>query len=352
MKIMFLISGDRVPSSRFRVLPFVPHLRRDGHRVCVAASFPQKYDYFPWLGFRPSQMLKRLVRTVQLLRCRWGRYDLVFLERELFDNDRWDVEAGFRKSVPAFVLDVDDGIFLRYPEKFEKLVDMSDLVIAGNRFLEERIHGLGARSIVIPTCVEMKSYVPRDWEAAQTGPAVVGWMGTTGNLNYLKVVAGPLRRLAERCAFELRLIAPDRGPLSEIDLTGISVTFIPWRGATEVEELRKLDVGMMPLFADDEWNRYKCGLKLIQYMAVGVPGVASPVGVNADIVEHGVDGFLASTEEEWEETLLQLIEDRALRQRIGAKARAKVAEKYSIEANYPFLERALRETLERVTAGA
>lgn len=347
MKILFLHSGDRVPSARFRVLPYLPFFRRDGHRVTACASFPQKYDYFHWLGFRPSQFLKRIVRFVHLLRCRWGRYDVAFIDRELFDNDSWEWEEKFRKLVKVFVIDFDDAVFLRYPEKFERLLKLSDLVIAGNRFLEEKIQMSGVATIVIPTCVEMQAYPPKPAGNAD-GRTVIGWIGTTGNLNYLRLVAPVLRRLAKRCDFEFRIIAPDATPLREIDLSDVRVRFVTWRAEAEVEQLSQFDLGLMPLFAEDEWNKYKCGLKLIQYMAIGIPGVASPIGVNSDIVEHGVDGFLPRTEQEWEEVLFQLVQDGSLRKSIGRQAREKVQERYSIESQYPRLERALRETLKRI----
>ncbi len=344
---MFLHSGDRVPSARFRVLPYVSHFRARGHRVAVASSFPQKYDFFPWLGFRPSQLLKKLVRFFHLLRCRFGRYDIAFIDRELFDHPAWNWEAKFRGLVPVFVLDLDDAVFLRYPEKFDRLLEMSDLVIAGNPYLVEKIAPANPQTVLIPTCVEMSAYPEKDYGAADLKRPIIGWMGTTGNLNYLKVVAGALRKLAKRREFELRLIAPEDGPLKDIDLTGVNVRFVRWQGATEVEELRRFDVGIMPLFAEEEWNKYKCGLKLIQYMAIGIPGVASPVGVNADIVQHGEDSFLAATEEDWEEMLHQLLEGGELRRLVGKKARRKVAEQYSIETHFPRLEKFLAEALDR-----
>jgi len=109
MRILFLHSGDRVPSARFRILPYLSFFRRGGHQAVAASSFPQKYDYFPRLGFRPSQFLKRSVRRLHLLRARWGRFDVVFIDRELFDNDRSDFEEKFRRQTKVLVLDFDDG---------------------------------------------------------------------------------------------------------------------------------------------------------------------------------------------------------------------------------------------------
>jgi hypothetical protein len=132
MNVMFLHSGEDVPSARFRALPFGRRLQRSGHRCKLAASYPQKYDYIPWLGFRPSQLLKRLVRGGHLAEVRLGRFDVVVIDRELFDNDSHDWEDRFRRAAPAMLLDVDDGVFLRYPKKYEHLARLCDGVIAGN----------------------------------------------------------------------------------------------------------------------------------------------------------------------------------------------------------------------------
>jgi glycosyltransferase involved in cell wall biosynthesis len=333
MNILFLTCGDRVPSTRFRVLPYVPHLRALGHRCTVASSFPQKYDYFPVIGWRASQALKRMVRRWHLWQARWRKFDVVFLEREIFDNDTWSFEQRFRETAPGFVLDVDDGIFLRYPQKFEHLARMADVVIAGNEFLKDHIEPINPHVTVIPTCVDMDQYpLKQDTTPAGQRP-VIGWMGTTGNLEYLRGIAPALRNLATRCDYELRLIAAERGTLDQIDLAGVNVRFIPWEGKTEVEQLLQFDIGIMPLDAVQQWNVYKCGLKLIQYMGLGIPGVASPIGVNAEIIRHGEDGFLASDPQEWEERLFELAQSPELRMKMGHAARPRIAKHYSIQAH-------------------
>jgi len=220
---------------------------------------------------------------------------------------------------------------------------MCDAVVAGNRFLKEWAEPLHPNVIVIPTCVDLIQYTTRDAATRAGQPPVIGWMGTTGNLNYLRVMAPALCRLASRCDFELRLVAPENTPLASIDLKGVRVTYIPWDRTREVGHLKGFDVGIMPLRMDQPWDIYKCGLKLIQYMAVGTPGVASPVGVNAEIIDHGENGFLATTAEEWEEHLGRLVQDPELRTRMGAAARRRVEEAYSVQVCLP----RLIETLER-----
>lgn len=343
MKVLFLTSGDRVPSTRFRILPFIEHLECDGIRCTVASSIPQKYDYWPAIGFRPSQKLKRLVRWWHLLRAKLGRYDVVFLERELFDNATIDMEQRFRRVAKRIVLDVDDAIFLRNAEKTETLTRMADLVIAGNPQIQEVLSQWHDRFAVIPTGVRLAEFPEKDRRGPENEIPIIGWMGTRANLEYFQVIAPALRNLARRVDFEMRFIVPDIELLEPIDLTGVRIRHVEWRGETEVDELRKIDIGVMPLFPDREWDRYKCPTKLIQYMAIGVPGVASPVGFTADVIDHGVNAFAASTTDEWEQTLDRLLRDSDLRRKIGTAGRQSVAEKYCVEANSQVFANALRE---------
>jgi glycosyltransferase involved in cell wall biosynthesis len=351
MKVLFLTSGNSTPATRFRVFPFARKLREAGVSCSVKSGFPAKYEYLPRLGFRPSQLLKRCTRLWNLTQAAVRRYDLVYLERELFDDATCWLDFWFKNVGKRFVLDVDDAVFLRYPEKIEKLARASDLVIAGNPWLQRVLSQWNDRIVVIPTGVELAAFPEKDHGQGHSDVPIIGWMGTSGNLQYFDAIAPALRRLAAQQEFELRLIVPDLQPLEAIDLSGVRINHIPWRGDTEVEELRKIDVGIMPLFSTQEWDKYKCPTKLIQYMAIAVPGVASAVGFTGDVITHGVDGFVAETTEDWVRTLSQLLRDRELRRNIGRAARQTVAEKYCVEANLPVMieafERVLRQDRRR-----
>jgi glycosyltransferase involved in cell wall biosynthesis len=345
MKILMLCSGDRAPSSRFRMYPYVVHFRHAGHQCRVANSFPQKYDWIPWLGFRPSQLLKRGVRYCQWWRSRLQGDEIVIVEREIFDNPTFDLEKRFHSTAGKLVLDLDDGVFLRYPEKFEQLARLADLIVCGNPFIQEWAASRNPRTLLLPTCVEMARYKEKVWSSNPDRVTQIGWIGTTGNLQYLQVAAPALRHLAREYLFELVVIAGSFEPLEALDLSGVSVRKIVWNPETEMGHLGEFDIGLMPLHAHSEWDKYKCGLKLIQYMAIGIPAVASPVGVNSTIVTHGQNGFIASTDEEWEAYLRQLLVDDQLRRAVGVAARVTASEKYSIEANYPRYEAALLEMM-------
>jgi glycosyltransferase involved in cell wall biosynthesis len=145
-----------------------------------------------------------------------------------------------------------------------------------------------------------------------------------------------LVRLRERIDFELHVIG------GELSIPGVDVRSRPWRAETEVEDLRELDVGIMPL-PDDPWTRGKCGLKALQYMALGIPAVVSPVGVNTDIVRHGMNGYLATSPDEWIEGMRRLLADGALRERLGREARRTVEDRYSARGHAPRLARILHE---------
>jgi glycosyltransferase involved in cell wall biosynthesis len=145
--------------------------------------------------------------------------------------------------------------------------------------------------------------------------------------------------------FELRVVVPDTSALAEINLSGVNVVHEPWQPKREVEQLRQFDIGLMPLFPNQEWDIYKCGLKLIQYLAVGVPGIAAPVGVNSEILDNNQNGMAAHTTEEWLTALRSLCTNPEIRQQMGLRGRNTVAQKYSIQANYPRLRDALQSLL-------
>jgi glycosyltransferase involved in cell wall biosynthesis len=331
VKILFLTSGPRVPSTRFRVLQYLPRLRAAGHLCIVAHSRPEKYEHWSLIGFRASQRARRLSRWLDVQRARWGRFDVVFLERELFNDPTADYEHQFRRVAKRMVLDVDDGIFLTWPDKFAKTAAMVDCVIAGSDLLAAECRRHTSRVAVVPTCVDLDRY-PQKVHDERFRPTI-GWTGTSSNLPYLTSIAGPLEQLARTREFGVGVISNEEAIRQLPSIPGVSVSGIPWHDATEGRDLLAFDLGVMPL-PDEPWARFKCGLKLIQYMAAGLPVVASPVGVNPQILCEGQTGFLASTSDEWVVALEKLVTDVALRKRLGEAGRAVVQSRYSIAANF------------------
>ena len=345
MNILFLTSGARMPTTRFRVMPYVPRLRAAGHRCTVAHSFPDKYGHFRLLGWRLSQRLKQASRYWDLLRARLADYDVVWIERELFNTASSAFEDRFREVAPLCVLDVDDGVFLRFPEKFHRISRLSDLVFAGNRYLQEYIEPYNANTVIVPTCIDADAYRPRP-ASEQNARPVIGWIGTTGNLQYLAAASSAFSRLAAKLDFELRLIAPEDGPIADLSLDGVDVRYIRWDPKTEIDEIRQFDIGVMPLRMGNEWDKYKCGLKLLQYMAVGISAIASPVGINGEIVSHGKDGYLAADDDQWYAALEPLLQDASLRSQIGNAARLRAERDYSIQTWTPRIVEYLQTNLD------
>jgi glycosyltransferase involved in cell wall biosynthesis len=325
------------------MLPYLPLLRDAGHQCDVAYSFPEKYEYFPRIGWRASQWVKRSTRRFHALLAKWRTYDTIIIEREVFDDETVDLERRFRNSTRRLVLDVDDGVHLRHPQKIETIAAMCDAVIVGNRFLDQVLGAYCDRTVVIPTCVRMRDY--RQRTGATSDPPTVGWVGTTDNVAFLQVCAAALRQAARQTPFRLLVVSASDKHLRQMDLEGVSTEFRRWSAEAEIENLHAMDIGLMPLPSDQPWMKYKCGLKLIQYLAIGIPGIASPIGVNAEILlrdqETPYAGFCATDTQQWTDALVRLLVDPELRQSMGRAGRQRVIDDYSIEGHSSAFEAVL-----------
>lgn len=335
MRVLFITSGSEDPGTRFRASQFFPYFEANGirctHRGAYGGWYNRLFDV-PVLG--PGYKLGcRLKRAVYGLEA-W-RYDAVVLQRTALDFTPLP-ERVLARLNPRVVLDVDDAVFLdpngsaeapRRERTFREVVRLSAHVIAGNDYLAEHARA-PAKTTVIPTVIDTDRYRPLDGEA-RSGPLVIGWMGTAGNFTYFGPMLPAIRRvLDERPDTIFRIVSnapfePLRGHPQ--------VEQVRWSEAAELDELRRFDVGIMPL-VDSTWARGKNGFKLIQYMSVGRPVVASPVGVNPQILDGGGAGLLAGDGEEWHRALTRLCADAALRRDLGRAARARVVHRYSIRS--------------------
>ena len=337
-RILALAAGaESRASTRYRLLAHRPALERAGFEVRVC---------YP-VGRRLAP--RRLWRALDLLRDRVGlpAADLLFLQRKTYPP--W-VARGLGGRVRRVVLDMDDAIDLpapgrgdeprrlrRYRDNFEATAARADLVLCGNRELASRLPH--QRYALVLTAIDMARFVP-DGDPARHGKTL-GWVGHSDNLGYLESLAGPLRELARRHP-DLRLhVVADRPPR----LAGLDVRFRTWSLEREASCLHGFRVGLMPL-DDTPWARGKCAFKAIQYMASGVPTVASPVGMNREVIEHGRTGFLAGRPEEWVEQLDALLVDPLLVRRIGRAGRESVEARYSLDVVSRSLVDRLTELLE------
>lgn len=346
--ILLLTRYDRLgASSRLRFLDYLPALAADGLEVEVSPLLDDAYLRGLYGGRRPDprRMAAAYARRVAALRGAAGRHDAVWLEKEALPWLPAAAEAMAGLGRIPYVMDIDDAWYERYAGhrsaavrallggKFATLARRARIVLAGNPFLADWARRSGAGDVrIVPTVVDPARY-PVAAPARDGGPLVVGWMGSPSTVRYLGMVGGALARLG--AAATLRVVGAEAADLP------VPAACVPWREDSEAEELSRFDVGIMPL-PDEPWERGKCGYKLIQYMAAGRPVVASPVGVNSDIVRHGVNGFLADTPEEWAEALGRLAADPELRVRMGAAGRRLVEERYALPVTAPQVAAALR----------
>src|SRR5262245_36922582 len=348
---------EEAAGTRFRITHYIPYLQAHGFEVTVDSFFTP--SFFRFLYARGRYLRKALrfaglaARRV-LTAARAARYDLIFIYREAFPVGPPLIERYLASRGAPIVLDFDDAIFLpnasqanrfvaslKYVRKVATLVRLSTRVIVGNDYLARYARAHNTEVSTIPTCVDTTRFMPRSTPRA-AGPLVVGWIGSPTTTPYLEALGGVLREVASRHPFVLRV----SGAAGEIAFDGVDVRREAWSLDREIELFNTCDIGVYPL-TDDEWSQGKCGFKAIQFMACGVPVVAAAVGVNREIIQDGVNGFLASTNDEWIEKIGRLLAEPDLRARFGAAGRRTIEERYSLAVNAPKLVATFREVLER-----
>jgi glycosyltransferase involved in cell wall biosynthesis len=258
-----------------------------------------------------------------------GRYNIIYIERELLPGVTPLLERIvfiFNKNI---VFDFDDAIFLRYKQDnnpIGKIISLAKLTITGNEYLADFAKKFSKSVVVCPTVIDTEKFIPSGSQRPAS-PLTLGWIGSASNLRYLLLLKDALGTIASKYPHVRLLIICELSP----DFTlPISTTYMKWRKDREAEDLNKIDIGLMPLL-DTPWERGKCGLKIIEYMASGLPVVASNVGANPQILQDKKQGFLVNTTQQWIEKLSLLIEDYELRKKMGQEARKRAEEIFSLE---------------------
>ena len=340
-------------SSRYRAYQYVPFLREQGCDITIAPLLDDAYVRRRYFGghISFSNVVRAYTqRVLKLLRAK--QYDLIWLEYEAFPWIPSILESLLFSSRVPYVVDYDDAVFHRYDQhssgvvrrllgkKIDRVMRRSSLVIAGNEYIAQRAYEVGASRVeILPTVVDLNRYshAPSSDDEIYT----IGWIGSPMTSHYLKIIQPALEEISR--IEMVKVVAVGAGVL---ELNHVPLEIRPWSEITEVQEIQKLLVGIMPL-PDSPWERGKCGLKLIQYMACGKPVVASPVGVNTQIVEHGVNGFLASSQQDWVNALATLGENETLRHQMGMAGRKKVETHYCLQVTTPKLLQLLLAAKER-----
>ena len=337
MKILFIVPYPREgPSNRFRVEQYFPALDGKGIKYkirpfCNSGLYSILYKKGHHLKKIAYLMVSALSRVADIFRS--VNYDVVFIHREASPAKGSAYETLLRWMGRKVIYDFDDAIFLTKPAKVRMALNLANQVIAGNHFLQEYALRYNKNTLILHTPIDTDKYMPRP-APRDNGKIIIGWIGTGSTSVYLRSLKDVFESLAGKYKnIEFRIVG---GTASACE--GPFIVKKEWSLESEVKELQGFDIGIMPM-PDNEWTRGKCAFKVIQYMAVGIPSVASPVGMNMEVIRDGVNGFLAGSDKEWFDKLSQLIESAALRDSIGRNGRKTVEETYSLKVAAPkFLE--------------
>ena len=343
--ILFLVPYPmkHAPSQRFRVELFLPELDKKG--ICY--SVQSFLDENAWEQlYKGGSMLQKgygvakgFARRSKKILFGLKKFDYVFIHREASPLGppvfEWLISKIFKKKI---IYDFDDAIWIPNTSKENKIVSWvkafwkvkficrwSYKVVGGNDYLCDFALEHNKQVIKIPTCVDTVGQHNR-LKDQQTKKVVIGWTGSHSTMKFLDELVPVLAIVKQKYPVEFVVIS-NKSP--QFELAGLR--YIPWNESTEVEDLLKINIGLMPL-DPDPWCEGKCGFKLIQYLSLGIPAVASPVGVNRDIIEQGINGFLCNTNDEWIQALSFLIENPAVRATMGKAGREKIEREFSIQS--------------------
>lgn len=346
MRILFLAAySELAAASRIKVYQFLPLLEKKGIKckvICFTPSFVFKIRqasvsnkklllvyYFLLYLIRPFKTILAILLA--------PRFDIVYIQEPIIP---FGLEKLLKIVNKNIVFLFTDAVFLG-PQKTDKFLERARKKVLSKYW--ERLSKVAVyclvendynKEVVLKLCpnvekiagpMDTDKYLIKEYKK-HSGPVIIGWVGTVFTSKYLYEIKSALQNLAKKYDIILRVMEATKN----FNIEGVVCENKIWKKETELDEVSSFDIGIMPL-PYDEWTMGKGGFKLLQYMSLGVSAVASPVGINKEIVSDGVNGFLAKNSEEWEEKLTKLIEDENLRRKIGERARATIEERYSLQ---------------------
>ncbi|NOZ64461.1 MAG: glycosyltransferase family 4 protein [Caldiserica bacterium] len=357
MKVLFLtLYSHNFPSTYFRVYQYLPYLKKAGIKYKIYPAIPEEWEETYYKGRKWKKIIfeamgvgKRVKELISSL-----EYDVIFLQKGITPANFRDLERVLFLFNTNVIYDFDDAVYIAPPQEFrnkffacfqdkkqvEKIIRKVKLVVAGNAHLARYAEKFNKEIKILPTPIDTDKYEVKEYKLAEK--VVIGWSGSQSTNKYLNSIAPIISKLAKNMPHVLRIMSNSMKGIDKGLFSPAEVEFISWSREREAEVIRSFDIGVMPL-EDDEWSRGKCGLKALQYMASGVPVVASPVGVNQEIIQDGINGFLANTADEWEDKLWCLLKESKKRKEFGLKGRETVEARYSLKVNAPRLIEILRE---------
>jgi glycosyltransferase involved in cell wall biosynthesis len=344
-KILFIASHrkDRAPGQRFRFEQYFDFLEKNGFKCDLSFIINENDDkemYKPGNYYKKANIVYKSWKHRKKDLHDAKNYDIIFIFREAFMTASIYFEKKFAKLGKKMVFDFDDAIwhmdvsdankkfkFLKNPSKTADIIALCDIVFAGNQYLADYAKQSNSNVVIVPTTIDTEEYqrmnIPKESDCV-----CIGWSGSVTTIKHFEYAVPALEKIKAKYGDKVRIKVIGDGNFKNEKL---GIQGIAWKRADEVKELSGMDIGIMPL-PNDEWAKGKCGLKGLQYMALEIPTIMSPVGVNTEIIKDGENGFLASEVEEWVDKLSRLIESEQLRKELGAKARKTVLDEYSIEA--------------------
>lgn len=334
----------RSPSQRYRFEQYLPYLESKGFEFTWSYLLDEDDDKAFYSQGNVLRKALILLKTINIRRqdvSRFKLFDTIFIQREASFIGTSHFEKKAFQSGAKVIFDFDDSIWLedtspgnkkwswiKKPAKFFENIKYAHTVIAGNTYLAEKAKCVNNNAVIIPTTINTSFHVAKP-QLRNGNKVIIGWSGSISTIKHfeslLPVLAQIKEKYKDKVAFKIIGEAGYKNSLLKIESAA-------WSEATEVNELNSLDIGIMPL-PDDEWTNGKCGLKGLSYMSCEVATVMSNVGVSSEIIENGINGFLAGNEQEWLIALSKLIENRNLREELGKNGRKTVLKKYSVEAN-------------------
>jgi glycosyltransferase involved in cell wall biosynthesis len=336
---------DTSPGQRFRIEQWETHLQKLGVEITY---IPFEDQDLRGVVNQPGQYPKKFTLAMKAFSRRWreipkaAEFDVIYVFREAALFGPAFFERSIARSGKPMIFDFDDAVFLRseasvngylnylkLPGKIKTICRLSAHVMAGNSYLADYARQVNKNVTIIPTTIDIDKYLPYNLDKPVAEIPTILWSGSRPTVQNLNTLRGALQKLAREEKFKFRVIGT-----ADYELPGVETEATPWRAETEIEELRTGDIGIMPL-PDDLWSKGKCGLKALQYMALGIPTVCSAVGANMEIIRDGENGFLAASEDEWVAKLKILLHNPETRRQLGKAGRETVEEKYSALVQAP-----------------
>lgn len=355
-KILLLTKYDKKgASSRLRTIQYIPFLRSSGISITQRNLFDKRYlqRYHDSLSKPIFSIIKSYLKRFFVILSIY-KYDLIWLEKEIFPYCPAIFERFLKIIGKNYIVDYDDAIFHNYDlsknyfvktflkNKIAVVMKNAKIVVVGNNYIAKYAKKAKANKIIyIPTVVDLLRYSKKSYQ--KKNDLIIGWIGSPSTQQYLITIRRILIKLCKSFNVSFLVIGANQEIVKHFN--GLDLKLVSWHEKKEVKYIKKIDIGIMPL-RNGPWEKGKCGYKLIQYMACGIPVVASPVGINNYIVNNSNSGFLADKIDEWEKALLLLIKNPSKRRKFGLAGRKAVKNNYSLQSQVSLIKKIITKAAE------